>query len=182
MIKIFKEEKAYKICIFGDTGVGKTTLTQRYLTNIFHLNIKNTMGAQLFVKFVEVKNIRITLQIWDFGGEDMFRFLLPAYSYGSSGGIFMFDLTNNSTLEKIEDWLATFKEGLTKDESEIPIIMVGGKLDLQDKRTISTKYAIKFLKLHNLDSYIECSAKTGQNVELVFEKLIQKILKNSGLI
>lgn len=49
----------------------------------------------------------------------------------------MFDLTNNSTLEKIEDWLATFKEGLTKDESEIPIIMDGGKLDLQDKRTIS---------------------------------------------
>jgi len=94
----------------------------------------------------------------------------------------MFDLTNNSTLEKIEDWLATFKEGLTKDESEIPIIMVGGKLDLQDKRTVSTKYAIKFLKSHNLDSYIECSAKTGQNVELVFEKLIQKILKNSGLI
>lgn len=182
MIKIIKEEKAYKICIFGDTGVGKTSLTQRYLTSIFHLNIKNTMGAQLFVKFVEVKNIRITLQIWDFGGEDIFRFLLPAYSYGSSGGIFMFDLTNNSTLEKIEDWLATFKEGLTKDESEIPIIMVGGKLDLQDKRTISTKYARKFLKSHNLDRYIECSAKTGQNVELVFEKLIQKILKNSGLI
>ncbi|TKJ25988.1 MAG: hypothetical protein CEE42_05905 [Promethearchaeota archaeon Loki_b31] len=182
MIKIFKEEKTYKICVFGDTGVGKTTLTQRYLTSIFHLNIINTMGAQLFVKFVEVKNIRITLQIWDFGGEDIFRFLLPAYSYGSSGGIFMFDLTNNSTLEKIEDWLATFKEGLTKDESEIPIIMVGGKLDLQDKRTISTKYARKFLKSHNLDSYIECSAKTGQNVELVFEKLIQKILKNSGLI
>ncbi|GAH71692.1 unnamed protein product, partial [marine sediment metagenome] len=53
VIKIIKEEKAYKICIFGDAGVGKTTLTQRYLTSIFHLNIKNTMGAQLFVKFVE---------------------------------------------------------------------------------------------------------------------------------
>jgi len=157
--KIFKEEKTYKICIFGDAGVGKTTLVQRYLTGIFHLDTKTTMGAQLFVKFLEIKNIRIILQIWDFGGENMFRFLLPAYSGGSSGGIFMFDITKNTSLEKIEDWLATFKEGLTKDKSEIPIVMTGCKLDLQDKRTVSIKYAKKLLKSNNLYSSLNVQAK-----------------------
>jgi GTP-binding nuclear protein Ran len=175
-------EVAYKICIFGESGVGKTTLARRYLTGYFEEDIKLTMGAEVFVKYITIENIRVALQIWDFGGEDSFKFLLPLYSKGSSGGIFMFDLSNKSSLNRIEEWLELFKKGLASSEKDTPILMVGGKLDLQDQIVVSTSEAQSIAKLHNLYRYIECSSKSGVNIEIIFESLVRDILSFHSLI
>jgi len=177
-----KKEMAYKLCIFGESCVGKTTLTRCYLMGYFEEDIKLTMGAELFIKFLEIENIRIVLQIWDFGGEKTFQFLLPMYSKGSFGGIFMFDLTRANTLDRIEEWLGCFKEGLTLDRKDVPILLVGGKLDLQEQIEVSKNYAKAIAQQYNLFDYIDCSSKTGKNVEIVFETLVRKILKNYSLI
>lgn len=177
-----KKEMAYKLCIFGESCVGKTTLARRYLMGYFEEDIKLTMGAELFIKFLEIENMRIVLQIWDFGGEKTFQFLLPMYSKGSFGGIFMFDLTRANTLNRIEEWLGCFKEGLTSDRKDVPILLVGGKLDLQEQIAVSKNEAERIAQQHNLFQYIECSSKNGKNVEIVFEKLVRKILKNYSLI
>jgi small GTP-binding protein len=175
-------ELAYKICIFGESGVGKTTLAYRFLKGYFEDDIKLTMGAEIFVKFLEIEGKRIVLQVWDFGGEKIFDFLLPLYSRGSSGGIFMFDLTRKSTLERIQVWLETFKKGLSKEEKEIPILFIGGKLDLKDQIKITQKEAISLKKDYNLYEYIECSSKTGENAEFVFESIVKRILKDFKII
>ena len=177
-----KLEFIYKICIFGESEVGKTTLTRRYLTGDFELDLKKTMGVEIFVKFLEIENIKIVLQIWDFGGEEMFRFLLPVYARGSSGGIFMYDITNFSSLKRINEWLVIFKEGLSEEEKQIPILMVGGKLDLHEDRRVSSEKAVELSKSYNLIGHIECSSKIGENVDLTFETLTKTILKNAGLI
>ena len=57
----FLGEIAYKICVFGESGVGKTTLARRYLTGYFEEDIKLTMGAELFVKYITLENIRVLL-------------------------------------------------------------------------------------------------------------------------
>jgi len=178
---MLEPEVTFKICIFGDGGVGKTTLTRRYLSGFFEMDTKMTLGAEIFVKYVSVKDMKVVLQIWDFGGEDMFRFLLPAYSRGSSGGIFMYDITRYQSLKKLDDWIKTFKEGLTEKEKQIPILIVGGKLDLQEKRSVLAEDTVNLLKSDNLFDHIECSAKSGENVELVFETLVRKMLENTNL-
>ena len=71
-------ELTYKICIFGNAGVGKTSLVDRYLTQEFHENIQATLGASIHIKFILVKNGKVTLQIWDFGGHKNFMFLIPS--------------------------------------------------------------------------------------------------------
>lgn len=175
-------ELAYKVCIFGETSVGKTTLARRFLKGYFEEDIKVTMGAEIHVKFLDIEDKRIVLQVWDFGGESIFKFLLPLYSRGSSGGIFMFDLTRHDTLTRVKDWLDTFKQGLSPEIKDLPIILVGGKLDLKDQRNISQKEAEKIAQRYNLFNYLECSSKTGENVEFVFETLIKRILKDYKLI
>jgi len=125
------------------------------------------------------------LQLWDFGGEDRFRFLLPKYVSGSSGGIFMYDITRYSTLKNVEDWLEIFREEYTakKQPGEtLPIIMVGGKKDLEDKRSIPRTEAKRFVRTQNLFAYDECSAKTGENVELIFEELSRDLLRRINMI
>jgi len=175
-------EMAYKICIFGESGVGKTTLARRYLNGYFEEDIKLTMGAEVFVKYVTIEKIKVVLQIWDFGGEEGFKFLLPMYSRGSSGGIFMFDLSNKESLNRIDEWLEIFKKGLKPTEKENPILMVGGKLDLKDQIAVTENEAQNISKVHNLYKYIECSSKTGVNVETIFETLVRDILRFHNLI
>ena len=177
-----KADFTYKLCIFGDKGVGKTCLAYRYLTSLFEVNTKTTMGAAVYIKYVKIENKNIVIQIWDFGGEEQFRFLLPAYAFGSFAGIFMYDVTKRSTLEKFNDWLICFNEGLKDDKKEIPIFIVGGKIDLIEQRCVSIKNAKNLTKSKKILEYFECSAKTGENVEKIFEKITRIVMQKSGVI
>ncbi|MDX1798398.1 MAG: Rab family GTPase, partial [Candidatus Lokiarchaeia archaeon] len=166
----------YKICVFGNSRVGKTTLIDRFLTNTFHDDLKSTLGATIHVKKFELEKGKITLQVWDFGGEEKFRFLIKPYFRGSAGGIFAFDLTNYESLINMVNWVPEFKK-ICRDA---PIIMAGCKLDLEKERICQKEEALALMKLHKVYNYIECSSKTGENTETVFRDLLKDILKSAG--
>ena len=171
----------YKVCIFGDGGVGKTTLIGRYLTGVFQSNSEITIGVDFHIKKLEILGKRVTLQIWDFAGESRFRFLLPSYVLGASGGIFMYDITRYSSLKNFQDWLSIIKQGYRGPIKQIPIIMVGSKLDLEHKRAVSRDDAYELAKENGLFGYIECSSKDGQNVEEVFAEIGRLMMNNTNL-
>jgi GTPase SAR1 family protein len=103
-------------------------------------------------------------------------FLLPSYARGSSGAIFMFDLTSLKSLEILNSWIVEFQ----KVSSIIPYILVGNKLDLEEERVFSKEDTLRFMKSYKFYNYIECSAKTGENIHLVFKSLIEEILHKTG--
>lgn len=173
------QKLAFKVCIFGAGGVGKTTLIRRFLTKIFEDDIKMTIGADFSVKNVEIEGKQVTLRIWDFAGEERFRVLLPSFAKGADGGIFMFDITRYSSLREINDWLSIFEYFVSETKMKIPIIMVGGKSDLEDKRSIESEDALELSKKLNLQGYFECSAKTGNNIEEIFDHIAKIILGNT---
>lgn len=166
----------YKICVFGDSGVGKTTFINRYLTNKFYENIKSTLGAAIHIKLLDIENGKVTLQVWDFGGEEKFKFLIPSYAQGCSGGIFIFDLTNYESLINVINWLPEFR----KVSKNFPILMVGSKLDLKEERVCNKEEALDLMELHKLHNYLECSSKTGDNVQTIFSLLLKEILNHKG--
>jgi len=171
---------SFKVCIFGDSGVGKTSLTYRYVSERFVQDTKSTIGVDIVAKDIKIRNYNIKLQIWDFGGEERFKSFLPIYSRGSSGGIYMYDITNVGSLDNIDQWLSLFRKNLI--EGDIPILGVGGKSDLIYEREISYDKA-KFVATQNeIYEIIECSAKTGENIEKIFESITIKMLRNARLI
>jgi small GTP-binding protein len=171
-------DATFKIIIFGDAGCGKTTLTQRFLTNLFVSDSKMTIGVDFEVKSLEVDKEKVKLQIWDFGGEERFRFLLPTYVRGARGGLFLYDITNYSSIAHIDDWLSVIRKEI-RAEDVFPIIVVGGKADLAENREVSAGEGIKIAKSRNVDGFIETSSKTGENVEKTFEALTRLMLNNS---
>jgi len=174
----------YKLCIFGDGGVGKSTLVNRYLTGKFSEDFKMTIGVEFYVTELTIEKMNVKLQIWDFGGEERFRKLLPGYLMGSSGGIFMFDISRLSSLVHLKDWMEVLKKSLKVQDQHIPILMVGGKSDLAKlgKRSVEGDYALEISKKQEIFDFIECSSKSGENVEKVFFTIVRKMLKQSGTI
>ena len=175
-------EGAFKLCIFGDGGVGKTTLVNRYLTKVFDEDIKMTVGADFYVKDLEVDGKKVVIRIWDFGGEERFKVLLPSFAKGADGGIFMYDITRYTSVKNVDDWLSIFEKNVREKQIQIPIIMVGGKIDLQEKRSVETEDAVELSEKHNLQGYFECSSKTGDRVEDIFESITRKMMKYTGML
>ena len=175
-------DATYKVVIFGDAGCGKTTLTQRFLTNLFRSDTKMTIGVDFEVKSLEISEKKVKLQIWDFGGEERFRFLLPTYVRGANGALFMYDVTNYSSLAHIDDWLLVVRKELKTEQDIFPIIVVGGKADLNDDREVSGDEGINIAKSRGVDGFIECSSKSGENVEETFDALTQLMMRKTGLL
>jgi len=158
----------FKVPIFGDGGVGKTTLTHRFLNGVFKESYKLTIGMDFFLKKLKIDGKSISLQIWDFAGEEKFRFLLPGAVMGANGTILMFDLTRYVTFKNLTDWLTVYNEANEIHDQKIEILLVGSKLDLEGMRTVPKEEATKFAKQNNFLDYIECSSKSGENIEELF--------------
>ena len=168
----------FKLPIFGDAGVGKTTLTHRYLHGLFKESYHHTIGVDFFLKRFEMDGNKVSLQIWDFAGEEKFRFLLPGIINGAHGTIFMFDITRYVTFENITNWLNVFKKANETHEQKVPVLLVGSKTDLVGLRTVPAEEGKKFVKENNLVAYIECSSKNGENVEELFRTITKIMISN----
>lgn len=171
-------DATFKLLLFGDGGVGKTTLTQRYVTGVFVDSTRITIGVDFHIKELGIGTKRVKLQIWDFGGEERFRFLLPNYCRGAAGGLFIYDITSLTSLTHLVDWMQIVRE----NAGSVPVLMVGTKADLVNQRKVQATEAIEVAKSHKLMGFAEVSAKTGENVEATFETITKLMLKRSGMI
>jgi len=162
-----------KIIILGEGGVGKTTLLHRYVSNIFVDSTKMTIGTDFFIKKVDISNDNadylLTLLLWDFAGQERFRFILNEYIKGAEGIILAFDLTRIATLYRIKNWI-----GFPKTK----FFLLGTKRDLitDDQHPISQDQIEEFKEKFNADSYFESSAQSGLGVEEFFNYLAKSMI------
>jgi len=119
----------------------------------------------------------IALQLWDFGGQDRFRFLLKKYVKGASGALLLFDLSNPVSIESADDWIKLVR----MHNANLPIILVGTKYDLVNPKTIDNNLSNFLVAEFNLIANVKTSSKTGRNVEGVFDLLIRDLLAKAKI-
>ena len=161
------------ILIQGEPVVGKTTLLRRYVKDKFDSSTLMTIGVEFSLKQVKVGKTMASLQLWDFGGQERFRFMLQKYVAGALGGIIAFDLTRLSSLDHLEEWITMVR----KYDSELPLVLIGTKFDLTDEIVVDDELALEVKEAFKMIDYIKTSSKTGKNVEDVFKLLAKRILK-----
>jgi len=172
-MKQISKKKVIKIIVAGEGGVGKTTLLHRYIDRKFYKDTSMTVGLEFFLIDHIVDEENYVLQVWDLGGQERFQFLHDKFSSGSRGALLLFDLTSNRSFERIDGWINI----LEVYNQKVPILLVGCKLDLIDEIAVDDDRILGRRKRYGFIDFIKTSAKTGENVENIFDRLVSKILK-----
>jgi small GTP-binding protein len=166
----------FKILLLGDASVGKTSFTKRYCYNLFNPSERLTIGVDFHVKTIKLKDKLVKLQLWDVGGEERFRFLLPTYCLGANAAFLLYDVTRSQTLDDISEWTNIVHQ----KSGDIPVMLVGAKIDLEvDQREVPREHGIDVAEKNSMASFSEISSKTGQNVNKTFEVLTELVLEKT---
>jgi small GTP-binding protein len=173
-LKMKSGEYAYKLILGGDGAVGKTSMVHRFVENNFETDYKSTIGTSIMKKECDFEglNSKVRFVIWDLAGQSQFKRVRQSYVANSEAGILVFDVTRRDTYENIKVW----HEEIIKEAPNITLTLVGNKIDLSDSRVVSKEEGEALAKQLDL-SYIETSAKTGENIEDAFKMLALQIIK-----
>lgn len=167
------DEYAYlfKLIIIGDSGIGKSSLLNRFSDNVYTDSYISTIGVDFKITTIEIDNKICKLQIWDTAGQERFRTITSSYYRGAHGIMVVFDITNRDSFTNLPIWL---KEIYNYASENVKIILIGTKADLDAKRVISYDDAMAFAIDNNMD-YIETSAKKDTNIDTAFTTLTKKL-------
>jgi small GTP-binding protein len=160
-----------KVVVVGDAAVGKTSLIVRYVKGVFNPSYIITLGVNFFIQDVKLGEKTLRLQIWDTAGQERFGPVREKYYKGARGALIVFDLTNPTSFEQVNYWLAEVKRCC----GEIPIVLAGNKADLRP--AVKDETANEFASRYDL-TYVETSAKTGMNTVKPFFLLAPRILES----
>ena len=158
---------SFKIIVIGDSGVGKSCLTNRATTNLFEDTYSATVGFEFLSFNVKINEKVVKLQIWDTCGQELYRSLITNFYRNSSLAIIVYAINSKDSFENIEMWL---RELRTHSNPDAKVFLIGNKIDLENERKITREQGENFAKTNKLHLFLESSAKTGFNAKKVFIK------------
>ena len=168
-----KEEFKLKIVVVGDSGVGKTNLIKRFITNEFSENFKATIGVEFMSKTYKINKHLFKVEIWDTAGQERYKSITAVYYKGAKGGLIVYDTTDKNTFDNIDKWLTEIKD---KTTSDIKLMIVGNKIDLKEYRDVQNEEALEKAKTLGIP-LMETSALDATNVKEAFYDLLKEIYK-----
>ena len=163
-----------QLLIIGDSTVGKTSIITRFANGTFNSNYLATVGLDNFTKDEIIDNKTIRIKIWDTAGQERYKSLTKGFFRNAEGVMLVYDVTNSETYENLKYWMQSIKNNLGNSIDDIPIIIIGNKIDCQE-REVSVEEAENFWKEQGF-SYFETSAKTGENIEKTIIFLVKRVI------
>ena len=170
------KQNSIKIVLIGNSGVGKTLISQRYINgdNDIDLEPNSTAGASYFQKYVEIDGKSLSLDIWDTAGQEKYRSMGKMFYKDAHIVLFVYDITNLDSFKELKEiW---FKELKSSGEKLAVFAVVGNKSDLYESEKVSEEEAREWAK--EIDAvYGLVSAKTGDCINSLFENVVKKYLE-----
>jgi len=159
-----------KVIITGSFGVGKTSLFNRFLYSKFDEKYLTTIGVKVDKKVINIEGQDLNLLIWDIAGEISQDKVPHSYFLGTSGVIYVFDLTRPITAKNLVSDL----EYLRKIAPGVSIKVIGNKRDLVSEEGIKD-----YIEATGVSFDFLTSAKTGENIEELFFSLGKDLISNA---
>ena len=168
-------EIIFKIITLGDSGVGKTSIINKYITDNYLDNIVSTLGVNFSYKnLIFNKTQKIKLKLIDTCGQEKFRALSKSYFKNTDGVLYVFGLDDKESFDNIKIWMEYFNKECKIED--IPKILVGNKCDLDTDKELDKNIINEFSEKNNI-KYFSTSAKKGININELFEAMGKMLYK-----
>ena len=169
-----------KVVALGNAAVGKTSCIRRYTEGVFTSNYIATLGTIFSTKIISIvlpngQKSSVRLILWDLAGQDGYQELRKRYMIGARVAFIAYDITDRESFEAVPEWYSRFIE----ECPDALVVLVANKVDL-DKRVVSTKDGKKLAKKIN-SLYYEVSAKSGVNINDMFDEPVSKVFASMDL-
>ena len=151
---------SFKVIVIGDSGVGKSCLTNKATKNIFEDSYNATVGFEFFSFNIKMGDKVLKLQIWDTCGQELYRSLITNFYRNSSLAIMVYSITSKDSFDNIDIWL---KELRMHSNPDAKVFLIGNKIDLDNERKVEKSLGETYSKDNNLNLFMEASAKTCFN-------------------
>jgi len=170
-----------KVCLVGESAVGKTSLIRKFVLNAFEDHYISTIGTKVCKKPMAFDyngvQVAIDMMIWDIMGQSGFRTLLQdSYFNGASGIIAVCDVTRRETLSALDGWV----DSVRQVAGDVPMVLLANKSDLSSQAQVSlSDLELKGVR-HKASSWHLTSAKTGENVAEAFQSIGTAIVQRQS--
>ena len=165
----------FKLLTLGNSNVGKTSFILKYTEDTFTTNTSTTIGIDYKDKYEILKNNqKVKIAIYDTNGQERFKSLSLNYLKKADGILLFYDITDKESFDSIKEWMQSIYE--IKDNN-FPIVLIGNKIDLEDKRKVTKEEGESESLKYNIKFY-ETSCKDNINIKESILFLIYKILGN----
>jgi len=166
----------YSIAVMGPGSVGKSAMTLQYVQGVFVTDYDPTI-EDAYRKNTAVDGQPCLLDILDTAGQEDYTALRSTWMRERDGFILVFSVTERSTFDDLQSF---YDQLCVMHEDHMPpLLIAGNKCDLEHQRQVSAEEGKKLAASYKAVSYIETSAKTGQNIEKTFASLVRSVRENT---
>ncbi len=163
-----------KTVLVGESGVGKTSIISRFITDSFDPEVLSSSSAQFISKTIKITDEKsIKFDIWDTAGQEKFRSLAKIFYKDARIIIYVYDITDKKSFEEIKKYW--YKETTDNMDSNVVLALIGNKIDLYENEQVTDEEGQKFAKEINA-IFKTTSALSNIGVNWIFENIGKKIL------
>ena len=179
-----ENEMECKLVFVGESSVGKTSLINQYIKNVYNDNGISTVGCDKFTKQLNLDDSKkIELVIWDTAGQERFRALNSIFLKGANIVLMVYDITNRHSFEEIKNyWYQTIIE---KVNGKFILGLAGNKSDLYESSQVPIEEGKDYAKKINA-IFSETTALNLNSIQDLINSLVKeyndKLIKKNEIV
>ena len=172
-----EDEKEIKVILLGNSGVGKTSIINRYVNNVYNSNCETTLGSTYSTREVIKDNVVYKLNLWDTTGQEKYHSITNLFIKGSSIVILVYSIDLLSSFEGLNYWHNSIKENL--EGNNYVLAVVGSKSDLinEEEEVVSEDEAKNFAKERNAIFKLVSSKEDPVGINNLFDMLLDELIR-----
>lgn len=164
--------ESIKICVLGDEGVGKSSITLQFTQAHFPIDFDPTI-EDIYTKDLTVNETTYRMHVLDTAAQDEYSHLKDLQFQQADGFILVFRLDSPESMGSA----ANSYRHIMRVHGELPpCILIGNKADLETDRLVSYQECEELVEELGLSKYFETSAKNNHNVNEAFTCLAETII------
>merc|ERR1712130_369167 len=180
--KLEDGDAKYSLFVLGPGGVGKTSLTIRFLSDTFTVEYEPTI-EDFYRKTIDVDKVgQVLLEIYDTAGQEEFSTMRDEYYRTGDGFLLVYNIESMLSYNDLQEQYKTLlkaRQVVNEDAPPPPIVIAGNKCDMDHLRQVSIADGKALAKEWNCPFY-ETSAKVPINNVVIFEEIVREIEKYRG--